>query len=247
MSISEKKVKNKKNEVIVLFSGGKDSFLTVCLLIERGYKVHMVNFKTLSSVGDRNVLNGVERIIKKYGKEKIDFLGIFSVVGIHREFFLPFLNMKQSEILRKYGDITYSQFNCLTCRSAMYVWTVLKAQEMGIFYVADGARKIQGFVIELPIMVNAFKKFFKEFSIKLLCPVLNIKSDWYLKNSLLSKGFLFKTSESQCLLGVPLLRGKIPDKDIQKATLSYFNRTVLPRTRQLIRSKFSINAKEKYL
>jgi len=36
----------------------------------------------------------------------------------------------------------------------MYVWTILKAQEINVSCVADGARKNQGFVIELPCMTE---------------------------------------------------------------------------------------------
>jgi len=239
--------KKEKKEIIVLFSGGKDSFLTVCLLIEQGFKVYMVNFKTLASIGDSSVLTGGERIIKRYGKDKVNFLGIFSIAAIWREIALPFLNMKQSEILRDYGDVTFSQLNCLTCRSAMYAWTTIKAQELGIAYVGDGARKIQGFVIELPIMIQAFKEFFKAFGIDFICPVLDMESDWYLKNSLLARGFLSKTWESQCLLGAPLPEGKTPDGDIQKGTLACFNEVILPKANQLIKDKFPITAEEKYL
>ncbi len=53
--------------------------------------------------------------------------------------------MKPSEIIAEFGELTVSQFNCLTCRSAMYLWTIIKAKEMGISCVADGARIVQGF------------------------------------------------------------------------------------------------------
>jgi len=245
--MAKRKNRSIKKEAIVLFSGGKDSFLSVCMLIEQGFKVFMVNFKTIASIGDSNALSGAQRIIDRYGEDKVSFLGIFSIAGILRELLLPFLNIKQRDILENYGDMTYSQFNCLACRSAMYAWTVLKAQEMGVHCVGDGARKIQGFVIELPIMIDAFSSFFREFSIEFVCPVLNLESDWLLKNYLLARGFLSKTWESQCLLGVPLPGGKTPDEDVQKATLVCFEKLILPKCRQLIRDKFPITAEESYL
>jgi len=238
--------KKKKNEAIVLFSGGKDSFLTTCMLIEKGYKVNMVNFKTVASIGDSNVSIGAKRIIEKYGTEKVKFLGIFSIVGIWRELVLPFLNMTQEQILQEYGNITYSQFNCLTCRSAMYIWCAIKAKKINVSCIADGARKIQGFVIELPIMVNVFEKFFKNLNIEFICPILNLKSDWTLKNMLLARGFVPKTSEGQCLLGAPLIDGN-PDKDVQKAVLACFQKLVLPKAKKLINNNFSIEAQGEYL
>jgi len=236
----------KRKDIIVLFSGGKDSFSTTCLLIEKGFRALMVTFENGAGLAGTNAEHGANRIIKGYGSDKAEFLGLYSIVGIWREFVLPYRNMKPSEICKAYGELTSSQFNCLTCRSAMYVWTILKAMEMNIFHVADGARENQGFVIELLCMTERFKQFFREFGIELIYPVLELKSDWKLKNFLLARGFVPKVIEPQCLLGVPL--GEIPDKDIQEGTVQYFEQVVVPRARELINQKFPISARgEEYL
>jgi hypothetical protein len=235
-----------KKQAIVLFSGGKDSFLTSCLLIEKGFKVNMVNFKTVGSIGDANVIVGAKRIIKKYGPEKASFLGVFSIVGIWRELVLPFVNMTSKETLQKYGNLTHSQFNCLSCRSAMYIWCVLKSQQMNFFCVGDGARKVQGFVIELPIMIEVFRNFFENFGIEFVCPVLNLESDWELKNQILARGFIPKMYESQCLLGAPLCQGN-PDETVQNGIVSCFQKLILPQAKKIIKSGFPIEAKEKYI
>jgi hypothetical protein len=236
---------DEKKRIIVLFSGGKDSFLTTCLLAEKGYKVSMVTFDNGAGLSGTNAKYGAERIIKKYGGEKAEFLGVFSIAGIWRTFVLPYRNMKPKKISDTYGELTASQFNCLTCRSAMYVWTILKAREMDVSYVADGARKNQGFVIELPCMTERFKKFFGEFGLNLLFPVLGLTSDWELKNLLLARGFVPKVIEPQCLLGVPL--DETPDQEVQEATVSYFDQVIVPRARQLIDDIFPITAEEDYL
>ncbi len=43
-----------KKEVLTLFSGGKDSFLATCLLIEEGFKVYMVTFENGAGVASHN-------------------------------------------------------------------------------------------------------------------------------------------------------------------------------------------------
>jgi len=184
-----------KKEVIVLFSGGKDSFLTSCLLAEQGFKSWLVTFENGTGLAGDNAKHGAQRIIDRYGKERVEYLGLYSTVGIWREFLLPFLNMKPSEVLSEYGELTTSQFNCLTCRSAMYVVTIMIARDRGISYVADGARSVQGFVIELPCMAQKFGDFFREYSIDLMFPVLSLESDWRLKNLLLLRGFVPKVIE----------------------------------------------------
>jgi len=142
--------------------------------------------------------------------------------------------MKPSEISKEFSELTISQFHCLSCRSAMYIWTIIKARQMGIKYIADGARKDQGFVIELPNMIEKFRDFFVEYSIELLLPVWDLESDWERKNLLLLRGFIPKTLEPQCLIGVPLPGGRTPDEEIQKAVENYFDKVILPRARKLI-------------
>lgn len=226
-----------KDETILLFSGGKDSFLSACCLIEEGFKVYMVTFENGAGLQAYNAEHGASRIIKRYGKNKVEFMGVQCVAGIWREFFLPYFNMKPSEIIEKYGELTISQFHCLTCRSSMYVWSIIKAKQMEIKNIADGARGDQGFVIELPIMINKFREFLSEYSIKLLLPVLELDSDWKRKNLLLLKGFVPKTLEPQCLIGAPLPKREAPDEDVQQAVEIFFNKVILSRAKEIIKTQ----------
>jgi adenylyl- and sulfurtransferase ThiI len=152
----------RKKEAILLFSGGKDSFLAACQLIENGFKIHMVTFENGMGLAGHHAEHGARRIVKRYGVKKAEFLGVHPVAGIWRAFFLPYFNMPPSEIAKEYGELTISQFHCLTCRAAMYIWSVIKARQMKIGYIADGARKDQGFVIELPCMIDRFRAFLGE-------------------------------------------------------------------------------------
>lgn len=160
-----------------------------------------------------------------------------SVAGIWREFFLPYFNIKPSEISKEFDELTISQFHCLTCQPAMYLWAIIKAKQMGIKYLAEGVRKVQEFVIELPLIIERFRNFFAEYGIELLLPVCDLKLDWERKNLLLLRGFVPKTLEPQCLIGVGLPRGKEPDKETQKAVVNYFNKIILPRARKIIATR----------
>jgi len=231
-------------KTIVLFSGGKDSFLATCKLIEEGNFVAMVCFETFAGIGCQNATHGAKRIIQKYGIDKAEFLGNFTNVGIWRQLAFPFLNMKPSEVIDQFGEITVSQFNCLTCRSAMYVWVIIKAMELGIKKAADGARKSQGFVIELPCMTDRFTKFFSEFGIELVFPVLDLKDDWLLKSLLLQRGFVPKVIEPQCLIGAPLSGGKEPEECVQLAVTKYFEKIIVPTARKMIAEGFPITGSD---
>lgn len=86
----------------------------------------------------------------------------------------------------------------------MYVATIIICNQKKIKFVADGARKSQSFAIEQDILIKQFESFFKQYSIKIEYPLLNTISDFDIKNEILARGFVPKTLESQCLLGIPI-------------------------------------------
>jgi hypothetical protein len=227
-------------KTIVLFSGGKDSFLATCKLIEEGDSVVMVCFETFAGIASNNAKHGAKRIIEKYGADKAEFLGTFTNAGIWRQLAFPFFNMTPTEIIEQFGELTMSQFNCLTCRSAMYVWVIIKAKQIGVKKVADGTRKSQGFVIELPCMTERFAVFFKGFDIELVFPVIDLDDDWLLKNLLLQRGFVPKVIEPQCLVGAPLQGGKEPDECVRLAAARYFEKIIVPAAKKMIKEEFPI-------
>ena len=48
-----------------------------------------------------------------------------------------------TEFVKKYGDFSKSQLQCLNCRSAMYEIAIDFAKQNGIQYIAEGARDIK--------------------------------------------------------------------------------------------------------
>jgi len=215
-----------------LFSGGKDSFLSACKLLEKDNKVYFVTYENGCSLSSDNAVQGVNRLSDKYGQDNVRFIGIYNTSGIWRSFFLPFLNLKPSEVSEKYGEITYSQFNCLTCRLSMYLYSIVICRRLGINKVSDGARYSQGFAIELAPMIDRFKRLFMEYQIELILPVIDLDSDWQKKNELLLRGFVPKVSEPQCLCGVPL-DNKLANEIIQ-GVVSFYDKEVLSRCKNLI-------------
>ena len=102
-------------------------------------------------------------------------------------------------------------------------------------------------MIELPCMVDEFKRFFESFHIQLLFPVLELDSNWELKNLFLTKGFVPKTLEPQCLIRVSLPGEKIPDEEIQGAVVKFFKEIVEPRAKKLIEGGLILDNQGKLL
>lgn len=208
-------------EALVLFSGGKDSLLSTIRYLDNNYKIYLITYDNLCGIGMKNVKSTINRLIKKYGNDRIEFIGIKDISAIFRNFIVPFYNYKFDYITDEFGVITISQFNCLACRMAMYVASIIICKQKNISIVVDGARISQLFVIEQEKMLNKFSEFFRKYNLKIDYPVKNIDNDWDLKNELLIRGIIPKTIESQCLLGCPINKDNINEELINSVCNVY--------------------------
>lgn len=233
-------------EALVLFSGGKDSLLSTVKYLDRGYKVYLVTFDNSCGLGIKNVKSTINRLIKRYGNEKIEFIGIKDISAIFRNFINPFYNYKLDYILKEFGNINISEFNCLACRVSMYIASIIICKQKCIDVVVDGARTCQLFAIEQEKLLNKFIKLFEKYNIKIDYPVKDIDSDWYLKNALLLRGIIPKTIEPQCLLGCPIINKEI-DKDLLNSISSVYDKYMLERIIKLIDDYSNINICEDFI
>lgn len=165
-------------EALVLFSGGKDSLLSAIRYLDMEYKVYLISYDNSCGLGMKNVNYTVKRLIKKYSEDKIKYIGTKDISPIFRNFIEQFYNYKLDYIIDKFGKITISQFNCLACRMAMYVASIIICKQKNITTVVDGARICQLFAIEQEEMLSKFVLFFDKYKIKLDYPVKLVESDW---------------------------------------------------------------------
>ena len=233
-------------KVLVLFSGGKDSLLSTLLLIEQGYQVYLVHYDNSLEIGKNNVKNGFKRLEKKYGSDKVKFIGIKRIEAIFRELIKDFYNTKANIIVKKYGNISISQFNCLACRLAMYIQTIIICKQLNINLVADGARVSQKFAIEQQEMLDLFKVLFKKYNIEILFPVKDLKSDFQEKNELLIRGIIPKGNETQCLLGMPL-ENDLRDKEMEDAVKKVYEELLFKKIDLLINRYKIVSLEEDYI
>ncbi len=232
-------------EVLVLFSGGKDSFLLTLLLIEKGYNVNLVTFENICEIKSKNAIKQAKRIQNKYGKIKVKIIGIQKTDAIFREFIKLYYNTKPSQNIEKYGDLPISQFNCLSCRLSMYVMSIIIAKQNGIHEIADGARISQKFAIEQEPLLKCFTELFEKNGLNIVFPLKEMKDDFELKNEILIRGFTPKTLEPQCLLGMPLENDL--DEETINATEKCFKRLLLKKSNELIEKYKNMNLSGEYI
>lgn len=192
------------NKVLLMFSGGRDSFLSACRLVESGYHVCLIVYDNGCMSKLSWVEQSVDRIIRKYGEGRVSFAGVHNIAEYVYRFKQGYMNACLDESAVRYPKLLPAQVNCLACHTAMYLWSIAYCQENNIEYIADGARKSQGFVIELPDMIERYTKLCEDGGIKLLLPVYGLVSDWVRKLELVGRGFVPKTLEPQCWIGSPL-------------------------------------------
>lgn len=220
--------------------------LSTILLIEQGYQVFLVHYDNSFEVGSNNIQVGVKRLVKKYGSDKIKYIGTKKVSGIFRELIKDFYNLKSNEVLENFGSISISQFNCLACRLSMYVEFIIICKQLNISYVADGEKNSQLFAIEQNQMLDLFISLFKNYNIELLLPVKDLKDDFEEKNALLIRGIIPKVYETQCLIGMPLNSSTIDD-EILLAIINTYEKMLFPKIDKLIKKYKNIELGDKYI
>lgn len=222
------------DNVILMLSGGRDSFLATCRLLEdpADYHIQMVTYDNGCSYGSANAKTVADRIIARYGTDRAEFLGVYKIGGLIRKFFFPYFNMKPEEQAKRYSGMTPSQFHCLICRTSMYIFSVWLAHKYGAAYIAEGARRDQEFVIELPGMAQErYPALVSEAGMKLLLPVYDLNSDWERDNELLLRHYLSKSFEPKCLIGVPVC-GSV-DETVIEGVHAYYDQEMLPLIRNM--------------
>lgn len=222
------------DNVILMLSGGRDSFLAACRLLEdsSGYHVQMVTYDNGCSYGSANAKTVADRIIARYGSDRASFLGVYKIGSLIRRFFSPYFNMKPEEQAQKYSGMTPSQFHCLICRTSMYIFSVWLAHKYGAHYIAEGGRRDQEFVIELPGMAQKrYPALVKEAGLELLLPVYELDDNWERDNELLLRGYLCKSFEPKCMIGFPIC-GSI-DESVIEGVHSYYDQEMLPQIRRM--------------
>jgi len=210
-------------EVLLMYSGGLDSFLSCARLVYQGYKVYLIHFDNGSCIGTENIQKGAQRLKQMY-KDKVEFLGIASTAGkfVYYRELTDIENLNAEELNNKYGKISMSQYRCLLCRMAMYTYTVALAKKMNIKYIAEGARKSQLFAIEQEELLDEFRLFCNKYDIELLTPVFDVVDGYEKENEIFMWDVNLCACEAKCLLGYPMNR-KLTMEEIDDIRELYLN------------------------
>lgn len=218
-----------------MLSGGRDSFLSACHLIEEGYSVRMVTYNNGCLSNASAVREVANRIIGKYGASRASYIGIHSVVSSLFRLQEAFLYQTINQSSERYPYLRPAQLPCLACHTGMYLESIVYCKTHNIHYIAEGARKSQKFFVELPEMVKRYKTLTQQYNIELLLPVYELSDEWERKLKLSDRGYIPKTLEPQCWIGCPL-REELSSDEVNSLS-EYYDMEMKPKLSDIIEKK----------
>ncbi len=133
-------------DVLLLYSGGKDSTLSAIRLRKMGYNVYFIHFNNgCMRDSDKPFLTFQKTFAKEEGYF-FDYINSdINIADTFLELFKPW-KQKEGDFLLD-GSMT-SEIRCLSCRSAMYMKAIAIALKNSFKYIADEARISQEFMLE---------------------------------------------------------------------------------------------------
>lgn len=222
------KSKRSNKDVLLLYSGGKDSTLSAIRLKNMGYNPYFIHFNNGSMLDvDKPFLtfkNTFENL------EGYHFPYEYSNVDISKLFLNYFKDWHEKDK----NPLLTSEIRCLSCRMAMYTKTLEIASHNNFKLVAEGARISQKFFIEQEKFIPKFKELAQKLGITLLYPVLHLEDDKELIKELLANNNSAKTWESKCLLGQSALDKTKEDEDV---IMQYYDEHIRPKVLSYLRLK----------
>ena len=174
----------------ILFSGGLDSSLAVCDMIERGYNVHLLHYDTGALISN-NLINIRYNELKRTYDKCIVELYERNISGLFRRIALVSLE----EDIKTYGV----SLICVGCKLAMHVQCIIYCKNNGIKCVADGSTERQKrYGEQREVSLEFIKEFYQEYDIEYKYPIYNLDKK-EIKYGLFDRGITIQSLEDTCL------------------------------------------------
>lgn len=218
--ILKRHTKNNNKDVLLMYSGGKDSTLSAIRLRNAGYNVHFIHFDN----GHMRDIDKPYLTFKKTFQNKEGYFFDYELSEVStKDLFETYYSSWNHNIS---DPLLTSEIRCLSCRMAMYTILIRIAKERGFKYIAEGARISQKFMLEQIPIIERLTKLAHEKGLELLLPVLYLEDDQLEIDELLNNGHSSKTWESKCLIGKP---AKDKTEQDEKIIITYYEENLKPQ------------------
>lgn len=188
-------------DALVLFSGGKDSFLTTLNLLHEGYRVTLLTCDNGSEMCIRNVEHSVIRLKKEWG-DCVSFAGICTTIAKVRILSQNWVQMTVSELSSRWPNLTQAQVQCLHCQTAMWLSAIATCKARNIQVIGTGYKKCDVFCTGTDWYNEAIDQLCADYNIQVKRPRWENTSDYGRDREMLFYGYYFSVFEPKCILGV---------------------------------------------
>lgn len=174
----------------VLFSGGLDSSLAVCKMIEQGYDVELLHFDQGSLLSNNLPNIRMSEIQRAYPSSSISMHEI-NASGIFRRIALTTL---EHDIIKHNVSLV-----CMGCKLAMHVCAAIYCIRNNISIVADGSTKRQErYAEQRMIAIDFIKAIYSTYKIAYTNPIYLLEES-EIKYGLFDRGLTIQAMEDTCL------------------------------------------------
>lgn len=220
-------------EKLVLFSGGKDSFIAACKIASAGDTAVLFSCNGGGMVAEAHLLHGVARLEKRFGSEHIRYAGIYPTSGLIQALSEYWINTSLAELAKEYPHLTNCQVRCLHCQASMWAAAIAYAVAKRIPVVAAGYRHNDVFCTGLEGFRLLMEELAASRDIAVEFPVWNLyEEDWERDEVMVRYSFEPAVLEPKCLLGTPVRNG-FPTEE-REDMVKYTANILLPGLRAVI-------------
>lgn len=226
------------NITLLLFSGGKDSFITACRLAESGQKVVLLSFNNSAVIGEQNFMHGVARLRNHYGQSCIEYAGVYNTGALISRLNEAWMEQTLTQLAESYPEMVGAQAVCLHCQSAMWTAAVAYAKAKEIPAIACGYRATDLFCTGQAWFTEYMKALAGQHGIKAGFPVWDVSWDtsedkygMERDDEMSRRGFLPQVYEPKCMLGRPV--NAMSDTESSNTRL-YFKEHILPQMSSMV-------------
>lgn len=197
---------NKKT--LVMFSGGKDSFLTACRLAEQGDHVTLLSFNNGAVVAEEHLSHGAARLKNRY-RDRVTWAGVYPTIGTLRAIDKHYINTSWKDLGKNYPDLSNAQVNCLHCQTAMWIAAIAYCKAKNLDRIAAGYKSCDPFCTGMPPWINHMKTAANSHGLDIITPLWETPEwgefpDTGRDREMEHHMFLHSVLEPQCTIGRPV-------------------------------------------
>lgn len=197
---------NSMNNVLLMFSGGKDSFLTACKLVEDGYNVKLIMFNSGCIAGEENALVTAQRLVDRY-KEHVEVIGIRTSMSTRTRIDKYWKEMSINELNKYYPAVTGIQAQCFFCQTSMWIEAIGYCVAKDIKYIACGYKNSDNFCTGSEDYLDMLANICANYNIEIKTPLWTFEDIKYGVNirdeEIAERRFVPSVLEPQCAIGLP--------------------------------------------